>query len=92
MRAQSGSTLCDPHGLQPTRLLCPWDSPGKNTEAGCHFLLQGIFLTQGSKWCLLHLLHWLADSLPLATWEALLDGAVDKNTLPNTGTQVQFLV
>ena len=31
----------------PTRLLCPWDFPGKNTGAGCHFLLQGIFLTQG---------------------------------------------
>ena len=31
-----------------TRLLCPWDSPGKNAEVGCHFLLQGIFLTQGS--------------------------------------------
>ena len=36
------------HGLQPTRLLCPWDSPGKNTGVGCHALLQGIFLTQGS--------------------------------------------
>ena len=30
-----------------TRLLCPWDFPGKNTGMGCHFLLQGIFLTQG---------------------------------------------
>ena len=29
-----------PHGLQPTRLLCPWDSPGKNTGVGGHFLLQ----------------------------------------------------
>ena len=29
-----------PHGLQPTRLPRPWDSPGKNTEVGCHFLLQ----------------------------------------------------
>src|SRR5574340_1477486 len=29
-----------PHGLQPTRLLCPWNSPGKNTGLGCHFLLQ----------------------------------------------------
>ena len=29
--------------LQPARLLCPWDSPGKNTGVGCHFLLQGIF-------------------------------------------------
>ena len=37
-----------PHGLQPARLLCPWDSPGKNTGVGCHFLLQENFLTQGS--------------------------------------------
>ena len=42
------------HGLQPIRLLCPWDSPGKNTGAGCHALLQGIFLTQGSNSGLLH--------------------------------------
>ena len=31
-----------------TRLLCPWDFLGKSTGVGCHFLLQGIFLTQGS--------------------------------------------
>ena len=55
-----------PHGLWPTRLLCPWDYPGKNTGVGFHFLLQGIFLTQGSNLCLLYLLHWQADSLPLA--------------------------
>ena len=38
----------------------------------CHLLLQGIFLTQGWNWHLLHLLHWQADSLPLvsAPWEA----------------------
>ena len=36
-------TLCDPN-----RLFCPWDSPGMNTGVGCHALLQGIFLTQGS--------------------------------------------
>ena len=35
-----------PHGLQPTRLLCPWNSSGKNTGEGCHSLFQGIFLTQ----------------------------------------------
>ena len=35
------------HALRPARLLCPWDSPDKNTEVGCHALLQGIFLTQG---------------------------------------------
>ena len=44
---QSCPTLCDPHRRQPTRLCCPWDSPGKNTGVGCHFLLQGIFPTQG---------------------------------------------
>ena len=37
-----------PPGLWPTRLLCPWDSPDKNTGMGCHALLQGIFPTQGS--------------------------------------------
>ena len=47
------------HGLQSARLLCAWDSAGKNTEVGCHFLLQGIFLTQ---WLNPHLLHWQADS------------------------------
>ena len=42
----------------PARLLCPWDSPGKNTGVDCHALLQGIFLTQGLNLSLLHLLHW----------------------------------
>ena len=52
-----------PHGPQSTRLLCQWDSPGKNTGVGCH-ALQGIFPTQGSN---LHLpvspALW-ANSLP----------------------------
>ena len=43
-------------------LLCPWDFPGKNTGRGCHFLLQGIFPTQGSNLHLLSLLRWQADS------------------------------
>ena len=34
-------------GLQPPRLLCPWDSPGKNTWVGCHFLLQGDLPNSG---------------------------------------------
>ena len=37
-----------PLGLQPTRLLCSWSFPGENTGVDCHFLLQGIFQTQGS--------------------------------------------
>ena len=44
--------LLRPHGLLLTRVLCPRDSPGKNTGVGCHGLLQGIFLTQGSNPCL----------------------------------------
>ena len=54
------------YGLRPTRLLCPWDSPGKNTRVGCCALFQGIFPTQGSNTNLLHLLHWQVGSLPLA--------------------------
>ena len=46
-----------PHGLQPTRLLCPWNFPGKNTGVGCHFYFQVIFLTQGSNPNLQRLLH-----------------------------------
>ena len=49
--------------LLPARLFCPWDSPGKNPEVGCHFLLQGIFPTQGSNSCLL---HWQVNSSPLS--------------------------
>ena len=58
-------SLC-PHGLWPARLLCPWNFLGRNTGVGCHFLLQGIFPTQGLNPCLLGLLHWQAYSLSLA--------------------------
>ena len=40
-------TLCDPMGHNLPRLLCPWNFPSRNTGLGCHFLLQGIFPTQG---------------------------------------------
>ena len=62
------------HGLEPTRLLCQWNSPGKDTGVGCHFLFQGMFLTQG--WSP----HHLPPSPALlggffttwATWDALI--------------------
>ena len=54
------SDSATPQTVEPTGLLCPWDSIGKNTGVGCHFLLQGIFLTQGLN---LGLLHWQADAL-----------------------------
>ena len=55
-------TLCNPMNYSLPGL-CPWDFPGKNTGEGCHFLLQGIFLTPGSN---LHLLPWKMDYLPLS--------------------------
>ena len=42
------------HRVQPTRILCPWNSPGKNTGVGSNCLLQGTFLIQGSNPGLLH--------------------------------------
>ena len=57
VESESGSVVSDslqPYRLWPTRLLCPWDSPGKNTGVGCHSLLQGIFPTQGPNLGLLH--------------------------------------
>ena len=64
---QSCSILCDPmDGVQLARLLCAWDSPGKNSGVGFHSLPEGIFLTQGSNLRLSCLLHWQADSLPLS--------------------------
>ena len=68
--AQSCPALCNPMNLlpprrheEPARFLCPWDSLGKNTGLGCHFLLQGIAPTQGSN---SRLLHWPAVSLSLS--------------------------
>ena len=54
------------YGLQPVRLLWPWDSWGKNTVGSCHALLQGIFSTWRLNLCLLCLLNWQAASSPLA--------------------------
>ena len=48
------SNSLHPYGLQPSRLLCPWNFPGKDTGVGFHSLLQGIFQTQGSNLGLLH--------------------------------------
>ena len=58
--------LCDPMACRPPVSSVHGDFPGKNAGVGCHALLQGILLTQGSKMHLLFLLHWQACSLPLA--------------------------
>ena len=59
-----GSSSLRPHVT--ARLFCPWDSPGKNTGVGCHFLLQRFFLTRGSN---PQLLHYQVDSSPLSHLE-----------------------
>ena len=56
-----------PHGLWPARLLCPWNSPGKNPGEGIHAFLQGIFLTQGSNLGLPHH-RWILYLLSQRGW------------------------
>ena len=71
LRAQSlqSCSILRNYGLLPARPLQPWDPPGKDTGVGCHALLQGIFLTQGSNRLLQEDSSLLqADSLPLSHW------------------------
>ena len=77
-----------PRGLQPARLLCPWDSPGKNTGVGCHFLLQEIFWTQGSNPGLLHC-RWILYLLN----QKVKPGKAEWRFLPSQGfeeTSIRF--
>ena len=73
-------TLCNTMDCTPPRLLCPWDSPGKNTGVGSHFLLQRNLPTQRSN---PHLLHWQADSLPLSYQEDLALGYTQTYCISN---------
>ena len=60
-----------PYGVYPSRLLCPWDSPGKNTGVGCHALLQGAFQIQGLNPCILTTPTLAGGSFTTsANWEA----------------------
>ena len=58
--------LLRPHGLQPTRLLCPWDSQGNNTGVGCYALLQGNLPDSGIEPVSPVAPALQADSLPLS--------------------------
>ena len=60
--AQSCLTLCNL--TQQTRLLCPWNSPGKNIGVDSHAILQGIFPTQGSNFSLPHCRQILPSEPP----------------------------
>ena len=54
LESETESCLVVFNSLQPNGLDSPWNSPGQNNGVGSHFLLQGIFLTQGSNLGLLH--------------------------------------
>ena len=60
------SNSLQPHGLWLTRLLCPWDSPGKNTGVGCHALLREILPYPGIELMSLISPAWQADSVQLS--------------------------
>ena len=79
-----------PHRLWPASLLCPWDSPGKNTGVGCYFHLQGIFLTQGLNLCLLQcrrfFTHWvIREALTIVSVQ--FSSSVVSNSLQPHGLQ-----
>ena len=59
-------TLCDPMSYSPPGSSVRGIFQARITGVGCHFLLQGVYLTQGANPCLLHLLHWQVNSLPLS--------------------------
>ena len=65
-------TLVRPHRQQSTRLPCPWDSPGKNTAVGCHFLLQCMKVRSESdvtRSCLTQWPHGLQPTRLLHPWD-----------------------
>ena len=71
---QSCPTLCDPTDYSLPSSSVQEISPGKNTGVGYHVLLRGIFPTQLSNSCFLHLLHWQVDFFTASTiWEAPYD-------------------
>ena len=75
--------LCATSRRQPTRLLCAWNFPGKNTRVGCHFLLHVIFPTQGLNSGLLHyrqiLYHLSHQGSHYITQETMLQRALNSH-------------
>ena len=70
-------------GLEPTRRLRPWDFPGKSTGVGCHFLLQGIFPTQGSNPGLPHCRQTLYRLSHQGSWKGSFKPSVRAHPSPS---------
>ena len=77
----------------PARLLCPWNFPGKDIGVGCHFLLQGIFPTQGSNPGLLHCRWmfnlWATREAPQIVGDLVQNKIQRKETLGNLQPRVR---
>ena len=93
--SESHSVVSDslwPHGLKSTRLLCPWNFPGRNTGVGSHSLLQGIFPTQrlnpGLPHCRWILYHLSSQENPKDFWSGML--CPPPGDLPNPGIKPRF--
>ena len=84
-------TVCEP-GLQPSRLLCPWDSPGKTTGMGCHFPLQGILLTQGLNPGLLHCRQILFSQSHQGSINSLMAIPLTQLSMPHTPQSSLYLI
>jgi len=87
LHAQSCLTLCNPFNFSPSGSSVHGILLAKKTGVCCHFLLQGIFLTQGSNPRLLCLLHWQVDSLPLAS-----SGKLTTSVLPHGPQRLKYLL
>ena len=88
--AQSCLTLCDPIDCSLPGSSVHGDSPGKNSGQGCHFLLQGIFPTQGQN-PHLHLLHWQADFfISLPPGKPIIFISIRKNEIMTNWWQIEF--
>ena len=95
------SDSVQPHRRKPTRLLCPWDSPGKNTGVGCHFLLQCMKVKSESELaqsCPTQRLQGLQPTRLLRPWDSpgksTRVGAIafsEFNALQNNNTEVSML-
>ena len=77
-------TLCDPMDCSPARLLCLWDSPGKNSGVGCCTLFQGIFPTQGLN------PYFLTTSAPWEAYITLSKDVLCLHKIPRSKTSVSY--
>ena len=84
-----------PHGLEPIRFLCPWDSPGQDAGVGCHALLQRIFPSQGLNPGLPHcrwILYQLSHKGSPRIWEWLAYPSSSRSSLPRNQTGVSRII